>query len=150
MKKLLLLLALFVGINSYAQQEVEARELTKKEIKALKKQKRFNKQVARYAAKGLNAYGINEQAINIAFAIRYHVGNSPKNGNFVLKPSASLSNGRTYPLWIIDGIQYDWPPQISLTTIREVRVLETLSEITKYGQQGRAGVIEIKTNLSIG
>ena len=32
--------------------------------------------------------------------------------------------------------------------ITEVRILNSMSEVNKYGQLGRAGVIEIKTNLS--
>jgi hypothetical protein len=49
-------------------------------------------------------------------------------------------------LWVVDGQQYYSPPEvIALQNIREVKVYESLSETNKWGQLGRAGVIEITT-----
>lgn len=40
--------------SCFAQTQIEAKELTKKEIKALKRQKAFEKQKLRYEKRGLN------------------------------------------------------------------------------------------------
>jgi hypothetical protein len=46
----------------------------------------------------------------------------------------------------VDGQLYTFPPDnIAYQNIREVNVFESLAETNKWGQQGRAGVIQIKT-----
>ena len=48
--------------------------------------------------------------------------------------------------WIVDGQQFNFPPNnIALQNIREVKVYESLAETNKWGQLGRAGVVEIIT-----
>ncbi|MFL2629768.1 MAG: hypothetical protein ACJ0NO_04450, partial [Flavobacteriaceae bacterium] len=65
-------LIIFTFIFSFflnAQKTIEAKELTRKEIRLLKKQKAFEKQKAKYEKRGLNPWGINEYATNIVTAI---------------------------------------------------------------------------------
>ena len=77
MKKILFLsICLLISFNAIAQTKIEAKELTKKELRALKKQKAFEKQKKRYEKRGLNAWGINENAPNVVMAIREHLGSS--------------------------------------------------------------------------
>ena len=150
MKKLILLLLLgMLSITSYGQTEIEAKDLTKKELRELKKQKAFEKQKDRYAKRGLNAWGINENAPNLVLAIREHLGSArigTQRGLVIIIQSESFSNSQAYPFWIVDGQQYYSPPElISLQNIREVNIYESLAETNKWGQLGRAGVIEIIT-----
>lgn len=150
MKKniLVLFFALF-SLNCFGQSQIEAKELTKKELRELKRQKAFEKQKLRYAKRGLNAWGINENAPNLVMAIREHIGSAridTQRGLVIIRQSESFSNAQAYPLWVVDGQQYYSPPEvISLQNIREVKVYESLSETNKWGQLGRAGVIEITT-----
>ena len=154
MKKILLLsICLLISFNAIAQTKIEAKELTKKELRALKKQKAFEKQKVRYEKRGLNAWGINENALNVVMAIREHLGSAridTQRGLVIIRQSESLTNSQAYPLWIIDGQQYSFPPSsMALQNIREVTIFESLAETNKWGQQGRAGVIQIKTINSL-
>lgn len=150
MKKTLLHLLLIFSINfSFAQNEIVAKELTKKEIKALKREKANEKQKEQYAKRGLNEWGINENAPNLVLAIREHLGSARidvQRGLVIIRQSESFTNSQAYPLWIIDGQQYNVPPNsIAFQNIREVNIYESLAETNKWGQLGRAGVIEIIT-----
>tara|TARA_Y100000385_G_scaffold229793_1_gene241296 strand:- start:626 stop:1090 length:465 start_codon:yes stop_codon:yes gene_type:complete len=149
MKKISLLLLIMASFSVSGQMEIEAKELSKKEIRALKKQKSFEKQKARYAKRGLNDWGINENAPNLVVAVREHLGSARidlQKGLVIIRQSESFSNGQPFPLWIVDGQQYSYPPNnIAYQNIREVVVYESLAETNKWGQQGRSGVIEIKT-----
>ena len=154
MKKFLLLSTCFlISFNMIAQTKIEAKELTKKELRALKKQKAFEKQKVRYEKRGLNAWGINENAPNVVMAIREHLGSAridTQRGLVIIRQSESLTNSQAYPLWIIDGQQYNFPPNsLALQNIREVTVFESLADTNIWGQQGRAGVIQIKTINSL-
>tara|TARA_B110000444_G_scaffold126727_1_gene119282 strand:+ start:49 stop:516 length:468 start_codon:yes stop_codon:yes gene_type:complete len=154
MKKIFLLSVCFlISFNTIAQTRIEAKELTKKELRILKKQKAFEKQKARYEKRGLNAWGINENAPNVVMAIREHLGSAridTQRGLVIIRQSESLTNSQAYPLWIIDGQQYSFPPSsMALQNIREVTIFESLAETNKWGQQGRAGVIQIKTINSL-
>ena len=154
MKKIFLLSVCFlISFNTVAQTKIEAKELTKKELRALKKQKAFEKQKVRYEKRGLNAWGINENALNVVMAIREHLGSAridTQRGLVIIRQSESLTNSQAYPLWIIDGQQYSFPPSsMALQNIREVTIFESLAETNKWGQQGRAGVIQIKTINSL-
>ena len=154
MKKIFLLSVCFlISFNTVAQTKIEAKELTKKELRILKKQKAFEKQKVRYEKRGLNAWGINENAPNVVMAIREHLGSAridTQRGLVIIRQSESLTNSQAYPLWIIDGQQYSFPPNsLVLQNIREVTVFESLAETNKWGQQGRAGVIQIKTINSL-
>ena len=150
MKKTIVLLILFLlSQATFAQKEIEAKEMSKKEIRALRKQKAFEKQKARYAKRGLNEWGINENAPNLVMAIRELLGSAridTQRGLVIIRQSESFKNSQAYPLWIVDGQQYNFPPNtIALQNIREVNVFESLAETNKWGQLGRAGVVEIIT-----
>ena len=77
MKKYLpLVLFSFFALVTFAQTEIVAKELTKKELKQLKREKAYEKQKARYAKRGLNEWGVNENAPNLVMAIREHLGSA--------------------------------------------------------------------------
>ena len=140
---------MFKSYKVNAQNEIEAKELSKKEIRALRKEKAFEKQKIRYQKRGSNPWGINENAPNLVMAIREHLGSAridTQRGLVIIRQSESMKNSQSYPLWIVDGQQFNFPPNnIVLQNIREVKVYESLAETNKWGQLGRAGVVEIIT-----
>ena len=140
---------MFKSYKVNAQNEIEAKELSKKEIRALRKEKAFERQKIRYQKRGLNPWGINENAPNLVMAIREHLGSAridTQRGLVIIRQSESMKNSQSYPLWIVDGQQFNFPPNnIALQNIREVKVYESLAETNKWGQLGRAGVVEIIT-----
>jgi hypothetical protein len=149
MKNTLIIFAFIFSFYLNAQKNIEAKELTRKEIRLLKKQKAFEKQKARYEKRGLNAWGINEYAPNIVSAIREYLGVAridSQNGTVILREAFSFKSGKVYPLWVVDGQIFNNPPEtLPYQDIRDVRVYRSLAETNKWGQMGRAGVIEIIT-----
>jgi hypothetical protein len=149
MKNTLIIFAFIFSFYLNAQKNIEAKELTRKEIRLLKKQKAFEKQKDRYEKRGLNAWGINEYAPNIVSAIREHLGVAridSQNGTVILREAFSFKSGKVYPLWVLDGQIFNNPPEtLPYQDIRDVRVYRSLAETNKWGQMGRAGVIEIIT-----
>ncbi len=145
----IIIVLIFISHEVTAQNEIEAKELSKKEIRALRKEKAFEKQKIRYQKRGLNAWGINENAPNLVMAIREHLGSAridTQRGLVIIRQSESMKNSQAFPLWIVDGQQFNFPPNnIALQNIREVKVYESLAETNKWGQLGRAGVVEIIT-----
>ena len=99
----------------------------------------------------MNEYGIDENAQTWFLALRYYIpGGKQDSGIPILRSAASFSTGKKFPLWVIDGTQFDFPPMSPMQLaplITEVRILNSMSEINKYGQLGRAGVIVLKTKL---
>ncbi|MGB1449616.1 MAG: hypothetical protein ACPG8F_07225 [Flavobacteriaceae bacterium] len=149
MKKILLAICLLITVQGFAQKQIEAKELSKKEIRRLLRAEKRKAEIAEFAKQGLNAYGIDEFAQTWFLALRYYIpGGKQIDGYPVLRVAESYSTGRKFPLWVIDGTQYDFPPLPALQLapmIREVKILNSMSETNKYGQLGRAGVIVIKT-----
>ena len=145
----IIIFLIFISFEAVAQNEIEAKELSKKEIRALRKEKAFEKQKIRYQKRGLNPWGINENAPNLVMAIREHLGSAridTQRGLVIIRQSESMKNSQSFPLWIVDGQQFNFPPNnIALQNIREVKVYESLAETNKWGQLGRAGVVEITT-----
>ena len=145
----IIIFLIFISFEVVAQNEIEAKELSKKEIRALRKEKAFERQKIRYQKRGLNPWGINENAPNLVMAIREHLGSAridTQRGLVIIRQSESMKNSQSYPLWIVDGQQFNFPPNnIALQNIREVKVYESLAETNKWGQLGRAGVVEIIT-----
>mgnify|MGYP001395490061 FL=1 len=145
----IIIFLIFISFEVAAQNEIEVKELSKKEIRALRKEKAFERQKIRYQKRGLNPWGINENAPNLVMAIREHLGSAridTQRGLVIIRQSESMKNSQSYPLWIVDGQQFNFPPNnIALQNIREVKVYESLAETNKWGQLGRAGVVEITT-----
>ena len=145
----IIIFLIFISFEVAAQKVIEVKELSKKEIRALRKEKAFERQKIRYQKRGLNPWGINENAPNLVMAIREHLGSAridTQRGLVIIRQSESMKNSQSYPLWIVDGQQFNFPPNnIALQNIREVKVYESLAETNKWGQLGRAGVVEIIT-----
>ena len=150
---LIFFLTITISFSVLGQQEIQVKELSNKEIRKVKRKNAFEKQKLLYEKKGLNAWGINENAPNLVMAIREHLGSAridTQRGLVIIRQSESMNNPQPYPLWIVDGLQFNFPPNnIALQNIREVNIYESLSETNKWGQLGRAGVVEIITLNSL-
>ena len=70
------------------------------------------------------------------------------NRNLSLRGRQSFITASDEVLWEIDGIIYQSPPNLNMTQVKYVEVLSGLSATNKYGGQGGAGVIIVKTNVS--
>ena len=70
------------------------------------------------------------------------------NRNISLRGRQSFTTASDEVLWEIDGIIYQSPPNLNMTQVKYVEVLSGLSATNKYGGQGGAGVIIVKTNVS--
>ncbi len=70
------------------------------------------------------------------------------NRNLSLRGRQSFTTASDEVLWEIDGIIYQSPPNLNMTQVMYVEVLSGLSATNKYGGQGGAGVIIVKTNVS--
>ena len=144
---LILMFILLINTPALSQEKIIAKELTKKEIRSLRRKKAFEKQKIEYKNRGLNAWGVNENAPNLVMAIREHLGSAridPQRGLVIIRQSESFSNAQKYPLWVIDGQQFNSPPNDVLALsplIRKVRVLVSAAEVNRWGKQARAGVI---------
>lgn len=137
-------LLLSIGI-SYAQTE-GSKELTKKELKQLKKKLKQEAEAAKY-----NDFHVDVNAPSIARAIRWYLGSAQiKGGNVILRSNDSMGTRSPYAAWDVDGAVREYPPTgIDLNTIRDVKVLRSLSETNRYGFLGASGVIVIKTTQTI-
>ena len=70
------------------------------------------------------------------------------NSKLSLRGRQSFTTASDEVLWEIDGIIYQSPPSLNMTQVKYVEVLSGLSATNKYGGQGGAGVIIVKTNVS--
>ena len=110
-KKTLLPLFLFFAVSAYAQNTIEAKELSKKEIRKLIKAEKRKKEIAEFAKQGLNEYGIDETAQTWFLALRYYIPGGHQEGGYpILRSAQSFQTGMKFPLWVIDGSQFDYPP----------------------------------------
>ena len=151
MKKLLIIFAILSLGSVYAQEKLKVKGLTRKEIKAIKKQQKEQDRIAKYSGMGLNQWGIDENAQTWYLALKFHLPSSRQgDGIPILRQYQSFTeeSSRIYPLWIIDGQQFNSPPIDVLALsplIRKVRILVSAAETNRWGKQARAGVIVLET-----
>ena len=115
---------------------------------------RLYKKKELYIKKGLNEWGIDVNANSWSVALRENLRGKQtgitSDGLPLLFGAITLGDTQPGPLWVIDGVRMGTPP-LSIRSlapqIREVNVLK-FAGASKYGSQGAAGVIEIKTVLS--
>ena len=147
----LVIILTLCGLFINAQEKVKIKGLTRNEIKAIKKEQKEKDRIAKYASMGLNQWGINENAQTWYLALKFHLPSS-RNGDGlpILRQYQTFTqeSSRIYPLWIIDGQQFNSPPVDVLALsplIRKVRLLVNAAETNRWGKQARAGVIVLET-----
>ncbi len=67
------------------------------------------------------------------------------NKNISLRGRQSFKTAGDEVLWDIDGIIYPNPPILNVNQVQYVEVLNGLAATNKYGSEGGAGVIVVKT-----
>lgn len=137
---------------SYSQdQKIYIKGLTRKEIKEIKRNKKEQDRIARFINMGLNEWGIDENAQTWYLALKYHLPSSRQaNGLPILRQYQTFTeeSSRIFPLWIINGQQFNSPPidvQALSPLIRKVKILVSAAETNRWGKQARAGVIVLET-----
>ena len=70
------------------------------------------------------------------------------NRNISLRGRQSFKSAGDEVIWEIDGIIYANPPYLNVERVKYVEVLSGLAATNKYGSQGAAGVVIVKTNVS--
>ena len=70
------------------------------------------------------------------------------NKNLMLRGRQSFKTAGDEVLWDIDGIIYSNPPILNINQVKYVEVLKGLAATNKYGSEGGAGVIIVKTNVN--
>jgi hypothetical protein len=70
------------------------------------------------------------------------------NKNIALRGRQSLKTAGNQVLWEIDGVIYTNPPFLNAGQVKYVEILSGLACTNKYGSEGGAGVIIVKTNVS--
>ena len=109
---------------------------------------------------GLNSFkygiiGSNQDAtgspIGLVSAIIRRVPSAKKisdkfgNENLALRGRNSVQAAGDEVLWDIDGVTFQSPPMISVNEVVYVEVIKGLAASNKYGSDGAAGVIIVKT-----
>ena len=70
------------------------------------------------------------------------------NKNIAIRGRQSFKTAGNQVLWEIDGVIYNNPPVLNANQVKYVEVLSGLAATNKYGSEGAAGVIVVKTNVS--
>tara|TARA_Y100001935_G_scaffold44382_1_gene36370 strand:- start:165 stop:647 length:483 start_codon:yes stop_codon:yes gene_type:complete len=70
------------------------------------------------------------------------------NKNIAIRGRQSFKTAGNEVLWEIDGVIYTNPPELYANQVKYVEVLSGLAATNKYGSEGAAGVIVVKTNVS--
>ena len=70
------------------------------------------------------------------------------NANIALRGRNSLQTAGDEVLWDIDGVRYVSPPMISIHQVKYVEIIKGIAAANKYGSEGGAGVIIVKTAVA--
>ena len=70
------------------------------------------------------------------------------NENISLRGRGSVQAAGDEVLWDIDGVTFQSPPMLSVNEVVYVEIVKRLSATNKYGSDGAAGVIIVKTSVN--
>ena len=85
----------------------------------------------------------------LAFLIpNYAWGDRFGNENISLRGRGSVQAAGDEVLWDIDGVTFQSPPMLSVNEVVYVEIIKGLSATNKYGSDGAAGVIIVKTSVN--
>jgi len=70
------------------------------------------------------------------------------NENISLRGRGSVQAAGDEVLWDIDGVTFQSPPMLSVNEVVYVEIIKGLSATNKYGSDGAAGVIIVKTSVN--
>ncbi|UZO82286.1 TonB-dependent receptor [Aquimarina sp. ERC-38] len=72
-------------------------------------------------------------------------GQPGETANILIRGFSSLQDGQNGPLYVVDGIPYDFDPQLSISEIESIDILKDAASSSIYGTRGAGGVILITT-----
>ena len=112
-----------------------------------------NKNSFKYGILGANQDAIGSPTGLVASIVRLvpsakKISDRFGNENISLRGRNSLEFGDEI-IWDIDGQIFQSPPIISINQIKYLEILKGLSATNKYGSEGGAGVIIIKTSVNV-
>ena len=70
------------------------------------------------------------------------------NASIALRGRNSIQAAGDEVLWDIDGVRYMTPPMIGIHQVKYVEIIKGIAATNKYGSEGAAGVIIIKTAVA--
>ena len=70
------------------------------------------------------------------------------NTSLALSGRNSIQAAGDEVLWDIDGVRYMTPPMIGIHQVKYVEIIKGIAATNKYGSEGAAGVIIIKTAVA--
>ena len=70
------------------------------------------------------------------------------NKNIAIRGRQSFKTAGNEVLWEIDGLTFQSPPMLSINDVVYVEIIKGLAATNKYGSDGAAGVIIIKTAVN--
>ncbi len=70
------------------------------------------------------------------------------NASIALRGRNSIQAAGDEVLWDIDGVRYMSPPMIGIHQVKYVEIIKGIAATNKYGSDGAAGVIIIKTAVA--
>ena len=70
------------------------------------------------------------------------------NENISLRGRGSVQAAGDEVLWDIDGVTFQSPPMLSVNEVVYVEIIKGLAATNKYGSDGAAGVIIVKTSVN--
>ena len=70
------------------------------------------------------------------------------NKNLMLRGRQSFKTAGDEVLWDIDGVRYVTPPMIGIHQVKYVEIVKGIAATNKYGSDGAAGVIIVKTSVN--
>ena len=149
MKKVLLLLAIFF-INPVISQ-ITQRGYTSSNYGT--RNKASGKNSFKYGIVGVNQDATGSP-VGLVSAIIRRVPSAKKvsdrfgNSNVSLRGRNSVQTAGDEVLWDIDGVTYISPPMMSINEVVYVEIIKGLAAANKYGSDGAAGVIIVKTSVS--
>lgn len=136
-------------------------------ISILQSQSNSNYQSTNYGTRnynsGLNSFkygiiGANQDATGsptgLVSAIIRRVPSAKKitdrfgNENLSLRGRNSVVAAGDEVLWDIDGVTFQTPPMLSVSEVLYVEIIKGLAAGNKYGSDGAAGVVIVKTSVS--
>ena len=112
---------------------------------------------------GINSFkygiiGSNQDAtgspVGLVSAITRRVPSAKKisdrfgNENISLRGRGSVQAAGDEVLWDIDGVTFQSPPMLSINEVVYVEIIKGLAASNKYGSDGAAGVIIVKTSVN--
>ena len=149
MKKVLLLLAIFF-INPVISQ-ITQRGYASSNYGT--RNKASDKNSFKYGIVGVNQDATGSP-VGLVSAIIRRVPSAKKvsdrfgNASVSLRGRNSVQAAGDEVLWVIDGVTYITPPMLSVNEVVYVEVVKGLAANNRYGSDGAAGVIIVKTSVS--